>query len=69
MLECAVTAPWNITHSNWFTATKRALGSLMASQLADKTIVISGASSGIGLATAEAFARAGATVVLIASST
>jgi NAD(P)-dependent dehydrogenase (short-subunit alcohol dehydrogenase family) len=41
----------------------------MASQLADKTIVISGASSGIGLATAEAFARAGATVVLIASST
>jgi short-subunit dehydrogenase len=41
----------------------------MASQLADKTIVITGASSGIGQATAEAFARAGATVVLAARGT
>lgn len=38
----------------------------MADRLGDKVVVITGASSGIGKATADAFAREGATVVLAA---
>jgi FlaA1/EpsC-like NDP-sugar epimerase len=41
----------------------------MLNHLAGKAVVITGASSGIGQATAEAFARAGASIVLAARGT